>query len=107
MDITPLASEPSAEAAPQAEAAFTVEAAASYDAVMGFCLTRGQVLFTTLITEFSNIHLGDLERYVSLLCNVHGGVVCWHTERILCTPETEAPSASWRPLLAVFALTAL
>ena len=44
------------------DAAFSAEAAAKYDAVMAFCLKRGQVLFTTLMTEFVQVPIGDLER---------------------------------------------
>ncbi|KAL3143409.1 hypothetical protein ABBQ38_002232 [Trebouxia sp. C0009 RCD-2024] len=36
---------------------------AKYDAVMANCLSKGEVLFTTLMTDFVSIHLGDLERY--------------------------------------------
>ncbi len=64
MDVMPLA--PDAPSADPPDKAFSTEVAAKYDAVMEFCLARGQVLFTTLMTEFVNIHLGDLERYVLL-----------------------------------------
>ena len=67
MDVMPLAPDAPAEIAP--DAAFDSSIAAKYDAVMAFCLTRGQVLFTTLMTEFVDIHLGDLERYAVLECN--------------------------------------
>ena len=64
MDVMPLAPDAPAETTP--DAAFDSSIAAKYDAVMAFCLTRGQVLFTTLMTEFVDIHLGDLERYAVL-----------------------------------------
>lgn len=76
MEVMPLADAaadaPDAPADPAPNAAFSADAAAKYDAVMEFCLNRGQVLFTTLMTEFVNIHLGDLERYITskLCCNV-------------------------------------
>ena len=62
MDVMPLAPGPNAtpESAPDAD--FSTDAAAKYESVMAFCLSRGQVLFTTLMTEFVHIHLGDLER---------------------------------------------
>ena len=63
MDAMPLAAGPDAMPETAPDAGFSQDAAAKYDAVMAFCLTRGQVLFTTLMTEFVNIHLGDLERY--------------------------------------------
>ena len=63
MDAMPLAPGPDAVPETAPDAGFSEDAAAKYDAVMAFCLTRGQVLFTTLMTEFVNIHLGDLERY--------------------------------------------
>ena len=63
MDVMPLAPGPDAVQGTAPEADFSQDAAAKYDAVMAFCLSRGQVLFTTLMTEFVNIHLGDLERY--------------------------------------------
>lgn len=62
MDVMPLAPGPDAAQGTAPDAAFSQDAAAKYDAVMAFCLSRGQVLFTTLMTEFVNIHLGDLER---------------------------------------------
>lgn len=49
-------------AASAPDAAFSADAAAKYDAVMAFCLRRGQVLFTTLMTEFVQVQIGDLER---------------------------------------------
>lgn len=49
-------------AATPPDAAFSAEVAANYDAVMAFCLKRGQVLFTTLMTEFVQVPIGDLER---------------------------------------------
>jgi len=67
MDVMPLEGEGPAAADNAPGAAFNPDAAAKYDAVMQFCLRRGQVLFTTLMTEFVNIHLGDLERYVLLV----------------------------------------
>ena len=76
MEVMPLADAaadaPDAPADPAPNAAFSADAAAKYDAVMEFCLNRGQVLFTTLMTEFVNIHLGDLERYITSkpCCNV-------------------------------------
>lgn len=42
---------------------FSEDAVAKYDAVMANCLSKGEVLFTTLMTDFVSIHLGDLERY--------------------------------------------
>lgn len=62
MDAMPLAPGPDAVPETAPDAGFSEDAAAKYDTVMAFCLTRGQVLFTTLMTEFVNIHLGDLER---------------------------------------------
>ena len=62
MDVMPLEGAPPPAADGALDAAFSPDAAAKYNAVMEFCLTRGQVLFTTLMTEFVNIHLGDLER---------------------------------------------
>ena len=63
MDAMPLAPGPDALPETTPDAGFSEDAAAKYDAVMAFCLTKGQVLFTTLMTQFVNIHLGDLERY--------------------------------------------
>ena len=65
MDAMPLAPGPDAVPETAPDAGFSEDAAAKYDAVMAFCLSRrnSQVLFTTLMTEFVNIHLGDLERY--------------------------------------------
>ncbi|DBA83197.1 TPA: HORMA domain-containing protein [Trebouxia sp. C0005] len=64
MDVMPLKGEGPAAADNAPGAAFSPDAAAKYDAVMEFCLRKGQVLFTTLMTEFVNIHLGDLERFL-------------------------------------------
>ena len=61
MDIMPLA--PDAPTDTTADPAFGSGTAAKYDAVMEFCLARGQVLFTTLMTEFVDVHLADLERW--------------------------------------------
>ncbi|KAL0032517.1 hypothetical protein WJX77_004843 [Trebouxia sp. C0004] len=64
MDVMPLEGEGPAAADNAPGAAFSPDASAKYDAVMEFCLRRGQVLFTTLMTEFVSIHLGDLERFL-------------------------------------------
>jgi len=73
MDVMPLEGEGPAAADSAPGAAFSPDAAAKYDAVMEFCLRRGQVLFTTLMTEFVNIHLGDLER-CALLVSVNQSI---------------------------------
>ena len=63
MDAMPLAAGPDGLQGTGPDAPFSEDAAAKYDAVMAYCLSKGQVLFTTLMTEFVSIHLGDLERY--------------------------------------------
>lgn len=62
MDAMPLAPGPDALPGTAPYVPFSEDAAAKYDAVMAYCLSKGQVLFTTLMTEFVAIHLGDLER---------------------------------------------
>lgn len=60
------APEPGSSAIPPsgtaADAPFTAEAAAMYDDVMAFCLKRGCVLVTTLMTQFVQIPIDDLDR---------------------------------------------
>lgn len=63
MDAMPLAPGPDAVPGTAPDMPFSEDAATKYDAVMAYCLSKGQVLFTTLMTEFVSIHLGDLERY--------------------------------------------
>ncbi|KAL3147735.1 hypothetical protein ABBQ32_002477 [Trebouxia sp. C0010 RCD-2024] len=64
MDAMPLAPGPDALLGTAPDVTFSEDAAAKYDAVMAYCLSKGQVLFTTLMTEFVSIHLGDLERFL-------------------------------------------
>lgn len=71
------------------DAPLSADAAAKYDAVMAFCLQRGQVLFTTLMTEFVQVQIGDLERY-QCCHDVHSAAVasCWTNG--LCLGDTAA-----------------
>ena len=100
MEVMPLADAdaPDAPADPAPNAAFSADAAAKYDAVMEFCLNRGQVLFTTLMTEFVNIHLGDLERCITskLVAMLDRAIVyaiyCWLGGALVLYLPVTAPS---------------